>query len=208
MVLHRSGEVWPGIEEACNSCVMLCEELDDCWRTEDIWVRLMTEPFNGGGTCITGDGKLLIFELLSFILKHRLSRGLLCEELDDCWQTEDSWYGLMTELFNGRKTYITGNDNLLLFEWLLLQLNHRLSRVVVRCLPWFFPVPLLWQLPIPLKRGMMNEIWVFGGVVCLLFFFDGHEKVISNILARQMQSCLSFTTRNKIDYDIFVSISS
>ena len=37
------------------------------------------------------------------------------------------------------------------------------------CLPWFFPVQLLWQLPIPFGRGMINAIWVCCGVVCLLF---------------------------------------
>ena len=44
----------------------------------------MTESFNGGGTCITGDDKSFLFQLLSLLLKHRLSRGVFCEELDDC----------------------------------------------------------------------------------------------------------------------------
>ena len=44
----------------------------------------MTESFNGGGTGITGDDKSLIFEFLSFLLKHWLSRGVLCEDLGDC----------------------------------------------------------------------------------------------------------------------------
>ena len=44
----------------------------------------MTESFNEGGTGITGDDNLLLFELLSLLLNHRLSRGVLCEELDDC----------------------------------------------------------------------------------------------------------------------------
>ena len=111
----------------------------------------------------------LLFQLLYFLWEHRLSQGVSCEDLDDCWQTDNSWYGLMTELFNLRETYITGNDKLLLFEWLLLRLKHRLSRGVVCCLPWLFPVPLLWRLPIHLKLGMMNAIWVCGGVVWLLF---------------------------------------
>ena len=37
MVFDVSGEVRPGIEEACNSSVVLCEELDECWQTEDRW---------------------------------------------------------------------------------------------------------------------------------------------------------------------------
>ena len=44
----------------------------------------------------------LLFELMWLLSKHLSSRGLLGEDLDDCLQTEDSWGGLMTELFNGR----------------------------------------------------------------------------------------------------------
>ena len=116
MVFDGSGEIWPGIEEACNSCVVLYEELDYCLKTEDSWGVLMTESFNGGGTGITSDEKSLLFELLYLLLKNRLSREMFCEELDDCWQTKDSWGGLMIELFNGGEKDITDDDNLLLFE--------------------------------------------------------------------------------------------
>ena len=44
----------------------------------------MTESFNGGGTGITGDGKSFLFGLMSLLLEHWLSRGVLCEDLDDC----------------------------------------------------------------------------------------------------------------------------
>ena len=44
----------------------------------------MTESFNEGGTGITSGGNSFLFELLSLLLKHRLSRGVLCEELDYC----------------------------------------------------------------------------------------------------------------------------
>ena len=40
----------------------------------------------------------------------------------------------------------------------------------------------------------------------VLLFVDGHQKVRANVLARQLQSCLSFITKNEINYDIFVSI--
>ena len=50
----------------------------------------MTELFNGGGTCITGDENSLLFELLYFLLNHRLSKGVFYEDLDDCLPTEDS----------------------------------------------------------------------------------------------------------------------
>ena len=71
----------------------------------------MTESFNGGGTGINSDDNPLLFDLLSFLLKKRLSRGVFCEDLYYCLQTEDNWGGLMTELFNGGGTGITGDDN-------------------------------------------------------------------------------------------------
>ena len=43
----------------------------------------MTESFNGGGTGITGDQNSFLFELLSFLLKYRLSRGVFCKKLDE-----------------------------------------------------------------------------------------------------------------------------
>ena len=44
----------------------------------------MTESFNVGGTGITSDEKSLLFEFLSLLLKHCLSQGMFCENLDDC----------------------------------------------------------------------------------------------------------------------------
>ena len=44
--------------------------------------------------------------------------------------------------------------------------------------------------------------------VSVILFVDGHQKVRDNVLARQLHSCFSFSTRNKIDYELFVSISS
>ena len=197
MVFDGSVEVRPVIEEACNSCVLLCEDMDDFWRTNDSWVVLMTESLNGEGIGITGYGNSFLFELLPLLLNHWLSRGVLCEDLDECWRTYDSLDVLMTELLNAGETDITSNDNLLLFEWKSLLLKHRLSQGVVRCLPLLFPVPLLWQLTIPLGRGMMNTIWFCGDILSPLFFFDGHQKVRANVLTRQLQSCLSLRTRNK-----------
>ena len=94
---------------------------------------------------------------------------MFCEEFDDCWQTEDSWGVLTTELFNKVGTDINGDDNWLLFELLIFQLNHCLSQGAVSCLTWLFYVPLLWRLPISFGHGMMNSIWVCDRVVWLLF---------------------------------------
>ena len=96
IVFDRSGEVRPGIEEACEYSVVFCEELGDCWQTEEILGGLMTKQFNGGGIGITCDDKSLLFQLVFLLLKQRLSRVVFCEYLDDCWLTEDSWGGLMT----------------------------------------------------------------------------------------------------------------
>ena len=40
----------------------------------------------------------------------------------------------------------------------------------------------------------------------VILFVDGQQKVRVNVLVRQMQSCLSFSTSNKIDFELFVSI--
>ena len=40
---------------------------------------------------------------------------VFCEELDGCWQTEDSWGILMTESFNAGGTGITNDENALFF---------------------------------------------------------------------------------------------
>ena len=55
MVFDLSGEVRQGIEEACDSGVVICKDLDDFWQTKDSWGGLMAESLNEGGTCITGD---------------------------------------------------------------------------------------------------------------------------------------------------------
>ena len=44
--------------------------------------------------------------------------------------------------------------------------------------------------------------------VPVILFVDVHQRVRAKILALQLQSCLSFSTRNRVDYDIFVSIKS
>ena len=41
--------------------------------------------------------------------------------------------------------------------------------------------------------------------VPVIFLVGGHQNVRAKLLAQQLQSCLSLSTRNKIDYEIFVS---
>ena len=64
-VFDGSSEVLPGIEEACDSGIVLCEDMDDCWQTEDSWGGLMTELFNEGRKFIIRDDNSLLFEWLS-----------------------------------------------------------------------------------------------------------------------------------------------
>ena len=113
--------------------------------------------------------KIISLWVTVFAIKSPVITRVFCEDLDDCWQTEDNWDGLMTELLNGEGTDINDDKKLLLFEWLYLRFKHRLSWGVVRCLLWFFPVPLLWRLPILFGRGMMNAIWVLV-VLCACYF--------------------------------------
>ena len=60
-----------------------------------------------------------------------------------------------------------------------------------------------------------NTLWIWHDeynmslwwcCVPIILFVDGHQNVRANFLVRQLQSCLSFSTRNKIDYELFVSI--
>ena len=64
MLFGESGEVRPGVEEACDSGVVFYEDLDYCWQTEDSRGGFMNES-NVGGTGITSDDNSLIFELMS-----------------------------------------------------------------------------------------------------------------------------------------------
>ena len=106
---------------------------------------------------VDGDGMLFegSDEVRPVIEEAYDSGVVFCKKLDDCWQTEDIWGGLISESFNGLGTDITSDDNSLLFGWVYLLLKHRLSQV--------------WRLTIPFGSGMMNAIWVCGGVGCMLF---------------------------------------
>ena len=77
--------------------------------------------------------------------------------------------------------------------------------------------PLLPTLIVPCSTfaATANTLWTWNDewnmslwwcCVPVILFVDGHQKVRAKILAQQLQSCLSFSTRNKIDYEIFVSI--
>ena len=121
-------------------------------------------------SCSDNKQRSLLFELFWLLSSHLLSWGLLCEDLDDCWQTEDSWGGFMTNLFNGRETYITGNDISMLFEWQSLQLKPQLSRGVVQRLPWLFPVPFFCTSQDPSWNVAWRIKYEFVVILCAWYF--------------------------------------
>ena len=68
---------------------------------------------DSGGMVFDGSGEV------QPVIEGACDSGIVfCEDLDDYWQTKDSWVGLMTESLNGGGTGINGDDNSLLFELL------------------------------------------------------------------------------------------
>ena len=177
------------------------------------WLRFSLASFFSNITwwsCSDNKQGSLLFELMWLLSRHLLSWRLLCEDLDNCWQTEDSWGGLMTRLFNGIETDITGNDISMLFEWQPLRLKPRLSRGVVRCLPWLIPVPLLWHLPRPfLERGMTNKIWVCVYILFLIFYFSiAIIRWEPNFWRDYWNHVSLYVPEIKIDYELLITKSS
>ena len=75
-----------------------------------------------------------------------------------------------------------------------------LPTLIVPCSTFFASTNTLWTWH---DKYNMSLWWCY---VPVIFVVEGHQKVRANVLARQIQSCLSFSTRNKIDYELFVSI--
>ena len=109
------------------------------------------------------------FELLSLILKHQFSQGVFCEELDDCWQTEDSWGGLMTDLFNGGERDITGDDNSLFFEWLSSQLKNSYQHDSFFAYPDWSLFHFCGSYQYPLEVAWLTQ-YDFVVVLCACYF--------------------------------------
>ena len=68
------------------------------------------------------------------------------------------------------------------------------------------------KVPVIMSVATTNTIWTWHDEwnmsLCwccahAILFVDGQKKVIANFFARQLKSFLSFSTRNKIDYEFF-----
>ena len=77
-----------------------------------------------------------------------------------------------------------------------------MTDLIVTCYTFVVTTNTLWTL----YDEYNMSLWLC--CVTVIFFVDGQQKVRANFLARHMKSCLSFSTRNKIEYEIFVSIYS
>ena len=75
-----------------------------------------------------------------------------------------------------------------------------LPTLIVTCSAFVETTNTLWT-----WRDEYNII-LWWCCVPVIFFVDGHQKVRAKFLAQQIQSCLIFITRNKIYFEIFVSI--
>ena len=114
-----------------------------------------------------------------------------------------------------------------IYDWIIQWMRHRYHRwqqliaIWVTVLAIKTPViTMSHSLPnlivtFPTFVATTNTLWTWHNqcnmslwCYCLpvILFVDVQKKVRANFLARQLQSCLSFSTRNKIDYELFVSI--
>ena len=100
-VLHNSWYFRSNITACCCRCAGV--NLDT--STMYTWILQLLFLVDYGGMVFDGSG-----EVLPVIEEACYSEVVFCEELDDCWQTKDSWRVLMTEQFNGVGTSITGDD--------------------------------------------------------------------------------------------------
>ena len=78
--------------------------------------------------------------------------------------------------------------------------SRSLPTVIVPCSTFMATNNTLWTWH---DKCNISLWWCF---VLVIFFVDGHKKVRVNCLARQIQSCLISSSRNKIYYELFVSI--
>ena len=112
-------------------------------------------------------------------------------------------------------------------DWIIQLRRHRYHRwwqiiaIWVTLLPIKSPViarsRLLPTLIVPCSTfvATTNNLWtwhyeynmsLWWCCVPVILIVDGHQKVRSKLLERHLRSCLSFSTRNQIYYELFVSI--
>ena len=82
----------------------------------------------------------------------------------------------------------------------VIKRSHSLPTLSIPCSTFAVTINTLWTYH---DKCNMSLWWCY---VLVIFFVYGQQKVRANFLAQQLQSCLGFSTRNKIDYEIFVSL--
>ena len=90
--------------------------------------------------------------------------------------------------------------NLLVIKAQFIMMIRLFPTLIVTCFTFVVTTNTLWTWHDEYSMSM----WLC--CVHVILFVDGQENVRANFFARQLQSCLSFSTRNKIDYELFVSI--
>ena len=82
----------------------------------------------------------------------------------------------------------------------VITINRSFLTLIVPCSTFVATTNTLW------KWHYECNMSLWWCCVPVIFVVDGHKKVRANVLERQLQLCLSFSTNNKIDYKLFVSI--
>ena len=88
--------------------------------------------------------------------------------------------------------------NVLAIKALVITRSRSLPTLIVPCSTFVATTNTLWTWH---DECNMSLWWC---CVPVILFVDGQQKVRAKFLALELQSCLSFSTRNKIDYEIFV----
>ena len=98
-------------------------------------------------------------------------------------------------------------------EWIIQRRRHRYHQCWILTALWgdFLAIKAL----VITIVATINTLWTWHDecemsmwwcCVHIILFVDGQKNVSANFYVRQLQSCFSFNTRNKIDYKLFFSI--
>ena len=90
--------------------------------------------------------------------------------------------------------------NFLAIKAPVIKMSRSLPTLIVPCSASAVTINTLWEWH---DECNMSLWWCCATVI---LFVGGHQKVRANFLARQLQSCSIFSTRNKIDYTLYIII--
>ena len=98
-------------------------------------------------------------------------------------------------------------------DWIIQWRRHRYHQWWQLISIWVTVLSI--KAPVTTSVATTNTLWTWHDecnmsmwwcCVRVILFVYGQQKVRADLFARQLQSCLIFSTRNKIDYELFVSI--